>query len=146
MAGIGARERDGTSVITVTTTAPASQRGAGRGRERLAVARNDQCRAKAKHLGPGGTQQLAIRDQRRRPAGQRHGRPPGRRSHRTAGISLLPGTADGAVRIGVALEFPPADPGNAVALDGVAFTADLPTAPGQEPRLAVRIQGLRLPA
>jgi hypothetical protein len=68
------------------------------------------------------------------------------RSHRTAGISLLPGTADGAVRIGVAVELPPTDPGDAVALDGVAFTADLPTAPGQEPQLAVRLQGLRLPA
>ncbi|GLY99563.1 DUF6603 domain-containing protein [Actinoplanes sp. NBRC 103695] len=63
-----------------------------------------------------------------------------------SGVVLLPGTPAGTIRFGIALDFPPAGPDDVVALAGVAVMADLPTAGGQAPALAVRLRGLRLPA
>ncbi|GFJ87169.1 DUF6603 domain-containing protein [Phytohabitans rumicis] len=68
------------------------------------------------------------------------------RADQGAGVSLLPGTPDGPIRLGVGVQLPPPAPGDLVSLAGIAVTADLPTAPGGSPSLVVRLRGLRLPA
>jgi hypothetical protein len=67
------------------------------------------------------------------------------RVERGAGARLLLGTADGSLRVGVALQLPTVGLGEDLALGGVAVTVVLPTAAGREPSLRVRLRGVKLP-
>jgi hypothetical protein len=59
--------------------------------------------------------------------------------------ALLPGTADGTLRLGVAVDLPAAGPNDAVALGGVSLELAIPSA-GGDPSISVKLRDLRLAA
>lgn len=61
------------------------------------------------------------------------------------GVTLLPGTADGTLHLGVAVDLPPAPPVDPVAIGGASLQMRLPTA-GGDPALVLRLRDVRLSA